>query len=496
MSTNGQSFLLDPEKKAGPMRYSHARVVQPNIHHTIYISGIAAVTPDGEYEGVTENPDGTYELDIRAQTAAVLRRIESIIKGASDGKANLYNIVDATVYILDMKSQYAGMNEEWNKIWHDRASAPSRATIGVRELPDPRFLVEIKATAILITAIAKMSLDTNTKIEYFTLNDFEFQDGTILPQVQQAYREFNPTKTKIALIPTCFRGRINATLNFANGALRDYRVIVVALFGNGESSSPSNTHNFPQTLDYRDCVRAQYRLITEHLRLGKIDVMAGFSMGGQCTYHWAATYPSMILNAVIICSSAKTSLHNYQFLEGPKAALESSIDYIDGKFRINRESFPLRGLHAFGRAYSAWLTSAQWFEQRVFEKQGYKSLDDWAAVVAAKNYNDWYPDDLLVMLGMWQRSDISVSMSSSRPNGDVLSVSEALGQLSARCLLMPCQTDQYFTWQVSEKEAKYIKHAELAIIPSIWGHLAGSGASQEDNHWMDSRIALFLSQSK
>lgn len=130
------------------MRYSHARIVQPATHHTMYISGIAAVSPEGTYEGVTTNPDGTYALDIKAQTAAVLRRIESIIKGASDGKADLYNIVDATIYILDMKTQYAGMNEEWNKIWHDRVSAPTRATIGVRELPDPRFLVEIKATAI------------------------------------------------------------------------------------------------------------------------------------------------------------------------------------------------------------------------------------------------------------------------------------------------------------------------------------------------------------
>ncbi|KAJ5649181.1 uncharacterized protein N7484_002904 [Penicillium longicatenatum] len=148
MSSNGQSFLLDPEKQAGPTRYSHARVVQPSTHHTIYISGIAAVTPDGTYEGVVENPDGSFTADVKEQTAAILRRIDSIIQGASDGKANIYNIVDAIVYILDMKTQYAGMNEEWNKIWADRANAPSRATIGVKELPDPRFMVEIKATAI------------------------------------------------------------------------------------------------------------------------------------------------------------------------------------------------------------------------------------------------------------------------------------------------------------------------------------------------------------
>lgn len=148
MPPNGESFLLDPEKRTGPARFSHARVVQPSTHHTVYVSGIAAVSPDGTYEGVVENTDGTFTIDVRQQTASILRRIDSIIQGASGGKANLYNIVDTTVYILDMKTQYAGMNEEWNKVWSDRASAPSRATIGVRELPDPRFAVEIKATAV------------------------------------------------------------------------------------------------------------------------------------------------------------------------------------------------------------------------------------------------------------------------------------------------------------------------------------------------------------
>ncbi|CDM29000.1 YjgF/Yer057p/UK114 family [Penicillium roqueforti FM164] len=48
-----------------------------------------------------------------------------------------------------MESQYAGMNEEWNKVFADRASAPARATIGVRELPDTRMIVEVKAVAVV-----------------------------------------------------------------------------------------------------------------------------------------------------------------------------------------------------------------------------------------------------------------------------------------------------------------------------------------------------------
>ncbi|KAJ5134945.1 hypothetical protein N7526_006310 [Penicillium atrosanguineum] len=306
-----------------------------------------------------------------------------------------------------------------------------------------------------------------TDIQYYELKDFTFQNGATLPSVRLAYRELNPTGQKTALIPTCFHGRINNTLNFTNGVLRDHRVIVVALLGNGESASPSNTPNFPSHLDYRDCVRAQFKLVTEHLKINSLDVMVGFSMGGQATYHWLALYPQMIHNAVIICSAAKTSLHNYQFLEGPKHALLNSVDYNNSSFQ-SQGTLPIRGLHAFGQAYSAWLTSAEWFEERLFEKLGYKTLNDWATVVGEKSYESWHPDDLLVMLGMWQRSDLGVFS------------------------LMPCQTDQYFKWEANEKEVSHLPKGELAVIPSIWGHLAGGGPSQTDNEWMDRRIAKFL----
>lgn len=149
MSPNGRGFLLDPEKQIGPTRYSHARVLQAGDHSTIYVSGIAAVNPiDGTYEGVQQNTDGSFTFNVREQTAAVLRRLDTIIRGASGGKADIYNTIDSTVYVLDMKTQYADMNEEWNKVWPERINAPARATVGVRELPDPRFAVEIKATAV------------------------------------------------------------------------------------------------------------------------------------------------------------------------------------------------------------------------------------------------------------------------------------------------------------------------------------------------------------
>jgi len=326
----------------------------------------------------------------------------------------------------------------------------------------------------------------DSECSYYEIPDFTFQVGATLPLVRLAYRVFNPHASKVALIPTCFRGRVDSTLNFSDGALKDYKVIVVALFGNGESSSPSNTPNFPTLLDYRDCVRAQYALLTDHLKIDFIDVMIGFSMGGQCTYYWTATYPDFVRNAVVICSSARTSRHNYQFLEGPRAALENSIDYTPMNCRPKHAKVA-RGLNAFGKSYSAWLTSAAWFDQEKFKELGYETLKDWDSDATKANYSTWDPDDLLAKLRMWQNGNIGVC------NADgVESLESSLARIKARILLMPCQTDQYFLWEASERELGFLKSASLKIIPSIWGHIAGGGSNQQDKDWMDRTIAEFL----
>ncbi|KAL4966164.1 RidA family protein [Aspergillus stella-maris] len=114
----------------------------------MYISGIAAVTPAGEIEGLITQDDGSTRPDIKAQTLAVLSRIEAIIHGASDGKAGLGNIVDATVYLVDMERDYKGFNEVWNEVYKTREEAPSRATVEVKGLPDKRLVVEVKAVAV------------------------------------------------------------------------------------------------------------------------------------------------------------------------------------------------------------------------------------------------------------------------------------------------------------------------------------------------------------
>lgn len=108
----------------------------------IFVSGASARQPDNSVPGARQ-VDGRWEMDIRLQTEATLKRIAAVL--ATHG-AGLADIVEANVFLLDM-ADYAGMNEVWNRTFSDPATAPARTTVAVRQLPRPELNVEIRAVA-------------------------------------------------------------------------------------------------------------------------------------------------------------------------------------------------------------------------------------------------------------------------------------------------------------------------------------------------------------
>ncbi|KAI9184427.1 hypothetical protein H9P43_003480 [Blastocladiella emersonii ATCC 22665] len=136
---NGTGFVLK-DRAAALAAYPHAR----RAGGFLYVSGTSSRRLDGTYEGVAENADGSLTLDIKAQTRAVIKKYEAIeaIIRESVG-LGLESVVDLTVFLVDMKD-YAGFNQVYNEFF-DSATGPSRTTVGVRELPSPKLLIEIKA---------------------------------------------------------------------------------------------------------------------------------------------------------------------------------------------------------------------------------------------------------------------------------------------------------------------------------------------------------------
>lgn len=117
---------------------------------------------------------------------------------------------------------------------------------------------------------------------------------------------------------------------------------------------------------------------------------------------------------------------------------------------------------------------------------GAKSLKDYLHPPAGEAFWEAFDaEDALLLARMWQAGDVGAVAGGGNWR-------KALDGVTARVLVMPGQTDQFFTPEAGEKEAKYLKNGTFDPIPSIWGHIAGGGANDVDTKWMDERIGRFL----
>jgi len=137
-SVNGTPYILTEGAKS-IANYPHMR----ETNGMLYVSGLSSRRPDNTHEGATKNADGTWTLNIEAQTKAVIENLRTVLRLAG---ADLEHLVDCTVFLVDMKD-YTGMNVVYNT-YFNKNTGPTRTTIAVKELPHPNLLIEIKAVAV------------------------------------------------------------------------------------------------------------------------------------------------------------------------------------------------------------------------------------------------------------------------------------------------------------------------------------------------------------
>ncbi|KAF2025739.1 homoserine acetyltransferase [Setomelanomma holmii] len=346
--------------------------------------------------------------------------------------------------------------------------------------------------------------------EVYKLGDFKLKSGGEIPDAFIAYKTLGDPSLPAVIYPTWYSGLIsdNLWLTGSDKSLdpSKYYIIIVALFGNSQSSSPSNTPDlrpFPDVLFY-DNVRAQHELVTNHLGIKHARAVLGWSMGAGQTYQWATQYPDFMDLIAPFCGAAKTSLHNQVFLEGVKSALYAAIGTSSAGIckptSLAPNSFSQRsqlsrspketGLKALGRVYAGWGFSQSFYRERLYEtKLGFKDLDDfmvnfWEAWALSKD-----PENMLVMAHTWQAGDCSAQDPYS---GDF---KKAMQGIKAKALVLPGKTDLYFPPEDSEIEVENMRPGigTLKVFPSIWGHWAGGpGQSTEDVKWLDDTLRAFF----
>lgn len=184
------------------------------------------------------------------------------------------------------------------------------------------------------------------------------------------------------------------------------------------------------------------------------------------------------------CGSAKTSRHNFVFLEGVKAALTADDAWRGGWY----DTPPTKGLRAFARVYAGWVVSQAFYREECYLQMGAASVEDFLVMQEGRRLNS-DANDLLAMLWSWQHGDISANPIYS---GDF---PKALGAITAKAIVMPSQTDLYFPPADNEWEVRHMPNAEFRPIPSIWGHMAGSpGVNPVDTACIDRALRELLAR--
>jgi 2-aminomuconate deaminase len=107
----------------------------------LFVSGTSSRRADNTIAGAESDALGATQLDIRAQTRAVIHNISDIL--ASVG-ASLSDLVEISSYLVNM-NDFSGYNEVYNEYFNE--NGPARTTVAVHQLPHPHLLIEMKAVA-------------------------------------------------------------------------------------------------------------------------------------------------------------------------------------------------------------------------------------------------------------------------------------------------------------------------------------------------------------
>ena len=152
----------------------------------------------------------------------------------------------------------------------------------------------------------------------WTTTAFRFHTGETLPELRLHYRTIGAASGEPVLVlhGTTQTGAAMLTPAFADELFgpgqpldaQTHYIILPDSIGVGGSSKPSDglRAHFPH-YDYADAVEAQYRLVTDGLKIKHLRLVLGNSMGGMQAWLWAQTHPD-IADAFVPMAAQPTAM--------------------------------------------------------------------------------------------------------------------------------------------------------------------------------------------
>ena len=134
--------LINSDRAPEPVGlYPHAR----RVGNLLFLSGVGPRERDTKkIPGVELNATGEIaSYDIEAQCRSVFTNVRTIVE---DAGSSWGNIVDVTVFLTNMKKDFATYNRIYAEYFAD--NQPCRTTVEVGSLPTP-IAIELKVIAVM-----------------------------------------------------------------------------------------------------------------------------------------------------------------------------------------------------------------------------------------------------------------------------------------------------------------------------------------------------------
>jgi homoserine O-acetyltransferase len=312
--------------------------------------------------------------------------------------------------------------------------------------------------------------------------DFRFHTGEVLPELKLHYTTVGAPTGEPVLILHGTAGAGTAFLNnafagelFGPGQPLDatrYYVILPDAIGAGESAKPSDglRTKFPQ-YNYDDMVEAQYRLVTEHLKVKHLRLVIGNSMGGMQTWLWAMKYPKAMDIAVPMASTpSEMSGRNWMMRRLIIDSIRSDPDWMNGEYTKQPRSARLASVF--------YNVATNGGDQALYKAaptraQADQVLDRRLAAPFRADAND--------LLYQWESSrDYNPSAGLERIEATLLAINAADDERNPPEL------------GLLEREIKRVKGGRVLLIPGS-EETAGHGTTAQARFWKDELAKLLAS---